>query len=235
MTEPVQAAWAEVPTAAGAMPVYRVTPPSGRGPGLLLWQEIFGVNRHIRAMAHTWALHGFTVYAPDVFWRQTTKTELGYEGEDRQRGRAHAMALKPDELRADIEAAAAALRTDSAVAGGRIGTIGWCLGGRLAWFTAAWAAADAAVAYYGGGIHDQLALAERVKCPMQFHYAELDEHIPLEAVMRVRGALKDHDAAIHVYADARHGFNCWDRADYSARAAALAHGRSLSFLASHLF
>lgn len=235
MTEPIDADWIEIPTAAGAMAAYRVTPPAGSGPGILMWQEIFGVNAHIRSMARVWALHGFTVIAPDVFWRQARQVDLGYEGEDRQRGRALAMALKPDELRADIEAASAALRADGAVAGGRIGSIGWCLGGRLAWFSAAWSGVDAAVSYYGGGVHDQLTLAAQVRCPLQFHYAELDEHIPLAAVDKVRAALQGHDAAVQVYAGARHGFNCWARADYSARAAALAHGRSVSFMASHLF
>jgi carboxymethylenebutenolidase len=93
---------------------------------------------------------------------------------------------------------------------------------------------DAAVAYYGGGIHDQLDRASTIKCPMQFHYAEKDAGIPLEAVEKVRAAMGDR-AEVFVYPGAAHGFNCWDRSAYDAKSAALAHGRTLAFLAAKLF
>jgi carboxymethylenebutenolidase len=115
---------------------------------------------------------------------------------------------------------------------GRVGSLGYCMGGRLAFLTAARTDVDAAVAYYGGGIQNLLALAGDVRCPLQLHYAEIDDSIPLTAVQAVRAALPLAD--LHLYAGARHGFNCWARAAYHAPSAALAHGRSLAFLAHTL-
>jgi len=210
-------------------------PPAGAGPGLLLWQEIFGVNAHIRAVTEQYALAGFVVLAPDVFWRQARRVELGYEGDERQRGRDLAARLQADTLQADIRAAVDVLRALPASAGRKTGSVGYCLGGRLAYLSAAHTDLDAAVAYYGGGIHDQLALAPRIRGAMQFHYAELDDHIPLDAVAKVRDAMAGQAAEVHVYGGARHGFNCWARATYHAPSAALALGRSLTFLAERLF
>lgn len=235
MSSPVHTRWIAYDADGGRCDAYLALPPAGAGPGLLLWQEIFGVNPHIRAVAQQYALEGFVVLAPDVFWRQAPRVELGYEGEDRQRGRALAGALKATEVASDQRAAAAALRALPEVGGRRIGTVGYCMGGRFAFQCAAQAGVNAAVAYYGGGIHDQLQLAEDIVCPMLFHYAGVDEHIPPAAVERVRAAMAGRDAAVHVYDGAQHGFNCWARSSYQPAAAALAHGRSLSFLATQLF
>ena len=90
------------------------------------------------------------------------------------------------------------------------------------------------MAYYGGGIQTQLDRAAGIGCPLQFHYAEHDENIPPEAVQRVRQATAGKAAEVHVYPGAMHGFNCWARASYHAPSAALAHGRTLAFLATHL-
>lgn len=213
-------------------------PPAGRGPGLLLWQEIFGVNAHVRRVAEQYALAGFTVLAPDVFWRGERRVELGYGDDGMARGRALMGAIAPADLRADVEAAAAALRARPEVGGERIGAVGYCFGGRLAYFSAAWCGVDAAVSYYGGGIHDQLALAPGIRGDLLFHYAENDGHIPLDAVDRVRAATCTADRpgnACHVYPGTQHGFNCWERGSYHAGASALALGRSLQFLAERLF
>ncbi|MBL8351521.1 MAG: dienelactone hydrolase family protein [Burkholderiaceae bacterium] len=235
MNPPVRTAWIDVTTAGGTMDAWLALPPAGRGPGLLLLQEIFGVNEHIRTVAEQYALAGFSVLAPDVFWRQSRRVELGYEGEDRQRGIALAGALQPAQGIADLQAAVAALRERPEVGGARVGAIGYCMGGRLAYTAAAVAGVDAAVAYYGGGIHTQLALAAQIRCPMLFHYAGHDDHIPPEAVEAVRQAFAGRPAEIQVYPGSQHGFNCWARASYHAPSAALALGRSLAFLAGQLF
>ena len=235
MNHPVHTQWINLPTASGGIDAYLALPPGGRGPGLLLLQEIFGVNEHIRAVAEQYALAGFVVLAPDVFWRQAPRVELGYEGEDRQRGVALAGALQPAELQADLQAAVAALRARPEVAGSKIGAIGYCLGGRLAYNVAALTDVDAAVAYYGGGIAGQLALASKVSCPIQFHFAASDAHIPPEAVAAVRAAFAGKQAEVHEYPGSLHGFNCWARSSYHAPSSALALGRSLVFLAQHLF
>ena len=109
------------------------------------------------------------------------------------------------------------------------------MGGRLAYVAAATAGVDAAVAYYGGGIQDMLELAPQIRCPMQFHYGALDANIPLSG--GGQGARRDAGQAGrgHVYDSADHGFNCWARGSYHAASAALAHGRTLQFLAERLF
>ncbi|MBU6260285.1 MAG: dienelactone hydrolase family protein [Burkholderiales bacterium] len=212
---------------------YLALPPAGRGPGLVLWQEIFGVNAHIRGVAEQYALAGFVVLAPDLFWRGASRVELGYVGADRERGIELMSALGAAEIESDLDAAAAALRARPEVGGAKVGGIGYCFGGRLAYLAAARGRLDAAVAYYGGGIQQKLDLAAAIACPMQFHYAGHDDHIPPAAVAAVRAAMAG--AEVHVYADAQHGFNCWDRAAYHAPSAALAHGRALTFLARHLY
>jgi carboxymethylenebutenolidase len=236
MTSPVKTEWISVPVGGGAsFDAYLARPPAGKGPGLVLFQEIFGVNEHIRAVAEQYALDGFVVLAPDLFWRGQRRIELGYEGADRQRGIELMSHLKAPEVDADMVATAAALRARPEVGGGKVGAIGYCFGGRLAFLSAATAGVDAAVAYYGGGIHDQLDKAAAIKCPVLFHYAERDDHISMAAVDKVRTAMHGKAAEVHVYLGSMHGFNCWARASYHAPSAALAHGRSLQFLAANLF
>lgn len=232
MTHPVSTQWLDLPEAGSA---YLALPPGGRGPGLLLLQEIFGVNAHVRAVAEQYALAGFVVLAPDVFWRGAPRIELGYEGDDRQRGIALAGTLKPETLIPDLQAWVAALRRRTEVDGHKVGAIGYCLGGRLAYLAAAQTGVDAAVAYYGGGIHNQLALVPQINCPMLFHYAGQDDNIPLAAVQAVREAFADMPAQVLEYPGTHHGFNCWARSSYNPPAAALALGRSLQFLAEELF
>jgi carboxymethylenebutenolidase len=228
--------WIDVPAAdGGRFDAFVALPPAGHGPGLLLLQEIFGVNAHIRGVAQQYAQDGFVVLAPDLFWRQQRRVELGYEGAEREQALAMMKALKPDELAADVRDSVAALRALPEAQGRRAGALGYCLGGRLAYVAAATTDVDAAVAYYGGGIQNQLALAPQVQCPMQFHYAGQDAAIPPDAVQAVQAAMAGRDAEFHLYPEANHGFNCWDRAAYHPASAALAHGRSLQFLAQALF
>ncbi len=235
MSTPVTTSWTPITGSAGSFDAYLALPPAGSGPGLLLLQEIFGVNEHIRSVAEQYALDGFVVLAPDVFWQQQRRLDIGYTPDDVQRGRALAMATDKAALQRDLADAVRHLRTRPEVQGRGIGAIGYCMGGRLAYVAAATAGIDAAVAYYGGGIQDRLELAPQIRCPLQFHYGALDTNIPLSAVDQVRAAMQRRDAEVHVYDTADHGFNCWARGSYQAASAALAHGRTLQFLASALF
>jgi carboxymethylenebutenolidase len=226
---PVQTSWTDIASPAGRFSGYLALPPGGRGPGLMLLQEIFGVNPHIRTVAEQYALAGFVVLAPDLFWRDATRVALGYEGAEREQAYALMKNIQPDTVLADLQATLQALKSMPACTG-QVGALGYCMGGRLAYLAAAKLPIHRAVAYYGGGIQNQLALAASVACPMQFHHAERDTHIPLDAVDAVRAAMAGKDAEFHLYPGAEHGFNCWARASYHAGSAALAHGRSLSFL-----
>ncbi len=232
MSLPVTTEWIEIaPGFAG----YLALPPAGRGPGLVLFQEIFGVNEHIRAVAEQYAADGFVVLAPDVFWRQAPRVELGYVGDERARAISLMQALAPADVLADIAATVKTLRARPEVGNAKVGCFGYCMGGRFAFLAGALGGVDAAVAFYGGGIHAQLDRAAAVKCPIQFHYAEHDDNIPLEAVEKVRAAFAGKPAEVFVYPGAHHGFNCWARASYHAPSAAVAHGRALAFLAQQLF
>jgi carboxymethylenebutenolidase len=235
LPDAIDTQWITVPSSGGQFDAYLALPPAGSGPGLLLFQEIFGVNDHIRAVAEQYAADGFVVLAPDVFWRQRPRVELGYAGADREQGMALARSLKPEQVMLDLRAAVDALRALGPTQGRRIGALGYCMGGRLAYMCAALAEIDAAVSFYGGGIHDLLHLASGVSCPIQFHYAERDDHIPMAAVVSVREAFAGKPAEVHVYEGAQHGFNCWARPSYHAPSAAMAHARTLAFLAGELF
>ena len=234
MLEKIATRWIDIKGADARFQGYLALPPAGTGPGIVLYQEVFGVNAHIRGVAEQYALDGFVVLAPDMFWRQAQKVQLGYEGEERNRAVEMMKKLAPAEMEADIKAVVATLRALPEAKGQRVGAVGYCLGGRLAYLSCARTDVDAGVAYYGGGIQDQLGIAGSIKAPMQFHYAGNDANIPPEAVEKVRAAMGDR-AEVFVYPGASHGFNCWDRSAYDPASAALAHGRTLQFFAQQLF
>lgn len=213
---------------------YLALPPTGTGPGLVLIQEIWGVNAHIRAVADQFAMDGYVVLAPDVFWRQAPGTDLGYNDNDTKKAYALMNGLDGVNAVKDVEATAQALRARPEVRG-KVGVVGYCMGGRLSYQVAATGAVNTAVCYYGGRIHQHLDVAPLIQVPILFHYASLDAHIPLSAVDAVKAAFADHNnAKVHVYEGVDHGFNCWGRPMYNQRAAALARGRTLEWLSTHL-
>ena len=227
--------WIDIPAIDGrAYHGYLALPPARTGPGIVLFQEIFGVNRHIRTVAEQYAQLGFVVLAPDVFWRQAPRESFGYVGDEAARARDMLIRADMAEIEADLEGTVRALRERPEVTGG-VGALGFCIGGRLAYLAAAAGLVEAAACYYGGGIHDQLQKAAAVRCPMLFHYGATDPMIPLAAVGRVRTAFADRDTAkFFVYPGASHGFNCWERASYQPLAAMQAHGRTVLHFARHL-
>lgn len=214
----------------GTFSAYLATPPAGSGPGLLVLQEIFGVNRHIREVTERWAEEGYVALAPDLFWRVEPGVQLDYTAEGMQRGRALRQKLDLDLTVKDIGAALAALRARPEYRG-KAGVVGYCFGGLLAYLTAAQTDVDAAISYYGGGIETRLADASAIKCPIMFHYGEKDAAIPAAARESTRQALAAHDdAEFYVYRDAQHGFNCNLRASFHPFASQLAGSRSIGLL-----
>jgi carboxymethylenebutenolidase len=214
---------------------YLSLPRTGRGPGIVIIQEIFGVNGHIRSVVEQYALAGYVALAPDIFWRSERRVELTYEGADRDKGIALMQKTDVSKTVADLGAAARTLKSRPEVTGGKVGAVGYCFGGQLAYLLAAQGSVDAAVAYYGGGIQNKLDEAGKVRVPILFHYGEKDGAIPLDAVERVKASFAGKaNAEFHVYPGAGHGFNCTDRSSYDQRASALALGRTLTFLSAHL-
>ena len=231
----MNARWIDIATARGErFSGYLSLPPTGRGPGIVLIQEIWGVNEHIRALADQYALDGYVVLAPDLFWRLERRVDLAYDEAGSARARQLLQTVDGAQAAADVAAAVDVLRGRPEVTG-RVATLGYCFGGQMAFRAAALAQADAAVCYYGGGIAGNLELAPRVTMPALFHHAELDSLIPTDAVAAIKAAFAGRSNAVFAdYPGVGHGFNCWGRPNYDKQAAALAHGRTLEFLARHL-
>lgn len=212
----------------GTFSGYLALPRAGKGPGIVLLQEIFGVNDHIREVAELYAAEGYVVLAPDMFWRLEPGVQLGYGEEDFQRGLELRGRLDLGKAAEDIAAAVAALRARPECAG-KIGALGFCLGGRLAVIAAAAGLVDGAVSYYGVGIETMLDEAVRAPCPMALHFAGADRFVPPQAVARIRdGFAARHDVEIHEYPGVDHGFNCDQRPAYDKPAAMMAHSRSIA-------
>lgn len=227
--------WIDIATPEGVtFSGYLSLPPTGSGPGLVLVQEIWGVNEHIRAVADQYALDGYVVLAPDVFWRLERRVDLTYDAAGTAKARAFLQNVDTAKAIADLSSAADALRQRPEVTG-KVAIVGFCLGGQLAYRTAATGKVEAAVAYYGGGIQNHLAMANQITQPIVFHYAGLDGHIPQSAVTDVKDSFAGRsNATFYDYPTADHGFNCWGRPMYNQQAAALAHGRTLIFLSKNL-
>jgi carboxymethylenebutenolidase len=189
-------------------------------------QEIFGVNQHIREVVDGYAADGYFAIAPQIFDRVDRDIELGYEESDMGAGIEiafqkldHAKAL--EDLQAAIEVASVH---------GKVGVVGYCFGGLLTWLAACeLEGVSAASSYYGGGVAGEAARQPR--CPVIMHFGELDAHIPMSDVEKVKAA--QPDLPVYVY-PADHGFNCDHRASYDAAAAATAKQRTLEFFAREL-
>jgi len=204
---------------------YRADPDGAPKGAIVVIQEIFGVNQHIRALTDGFAADGYVAIAPALYDRAEKGVELGYDEEGRQAGMATREKVEWDDVVLDIIAAR------EAVAGaGKVGIVGYCYGGTVTWLGACKGGFDAAVGYYGGGIHTMLDLD--AGCPVQLHFGEKDQGIPLENVDKIRQAKSDVD--IYVYDGAGHGFVCDERPSYSETATSQARGRTLDFFATNL-
>lgn len=226
--------WIEIDSADGKFGAYLAIPHTRKGPGIVLIQEIFGVNEHIRSVAEQYAADGYLVIAPDLFWRSGHRIELGYDEAGWKRAVELMNATDVGKAQADIELAIDALKAQPGLDGG-IASIGYCFGGLLSYHTAANGLVDVAIAYYGGGIQNQLDRADEIEVPLLMHFGEQDSHIPLEAVEKIAERFENNDnVEIVVYPEAEHGFNCSHRDSYNQRAAAEAHGNTLIFLGMEL-
>jgi len=211
-------------------PAY-VAQPAGQPRGaVVVLQEIFGVNAHIRAVADGYAAAGYLAVAPSTFHRVKQGVELGYAPDDMSAGmalKATVEALPEPGVLQDIQAA-----IDHAAQAGKVGVVGYCWGGLLTWRTACLLhGVSAAVPYYGGGITAPAEIARTPKCPVLAHFGEKDHWIPLDGVAAFQKAHPEVET--HIY-PANHGFNCDHRGAYDAAAASLARERTLAFFAKHI-
>jgi carboxymethylenebutenolidase len=210
-------------------------PDRGDGPGVLLLQEIFGVNDFLLAKAGELAEHGYVVLCPDVFWRVQPGVALPHD--EAALGQAFEymsawMANVDDATKAaDLGAALAHLRALPEVSG-KVAAMGYCLGGHLAYVVAAYHDPDACVSYYGSGIADRLTEAAEIGCPVVFHFGDNDPYIPNEQVAAIRDAFAHReDVEFHVQPGAGHAFeNFLAPQFHDADAAAASWPLTLAFL-----
>ena len=205
---------------------YRAEPAGSARGALVVIQEIWGINKHIRSVADGYAADGYLAIAPALFDRIEPGVKMDeYTPETMQRGFGLMQKVDMDKALLDVEAA-----VQQVASVGKVGIVGYCLGGRVAWMSAAHAdGLSAAVAYYGGGVPG--LAAEKPRCPVILHFGKKDQHIPLDSVE----AFKKVHSELPVYLyDADHGFNCNDRGSYDAAAAKLARERTVEFLRKNI-
>ncbi|HKP10591.1 MAG TPA: dienelactone hydrolase family protein [Blastocatellia bacterium] len=219
----------------GEFAAYLALPASGKGPGIVLIQEIFGVNDVMRDIADRYAELGFVVLCPDLFWRQQPGIVLT-DQTDAEWARAFELYKGLDEAKAVDDAAATmnALRAHAACTG-KVGAVGFCLGGKLSYLLAARYDPDCAVGYYGVGIENALDEANNLRGPLMLHVAGKDQFCPPEAQAKIHAALDSHPlVTLYDYPQEDHAFARVGGAHYNPDAAELANLRSLESFVRHL-
>jgi carboxymethylenebutenolidase len=210
--------------------------PEGEGPwpGIVLLGEVYNVNHWVRAVADGYAEQGYLCLAPDLYWRQEPGRYLDYTPEDQVDARRLGYSMDLDAFTGDMADYVKTLR-DRADCSGKVGAVGFCLGGKLAYLTMARSLADAAVGYYAVQLDQFLDEAPNIDGPLMLHFAELDEHVPQETVAAVKAALAAKgNVDIYDYPGADHGFNRFGYPPFHAESAAQALDRSLALLAATL-
>ena len=217
----------------GSFAAYFATPKAKPAGAVVMIQEIFGVNAAMRQLSDWVAEMGFIAVSPDLFWRQEPGVDLDPDAGQQQWDRAFALMNGMDQGKAveDLQAAIAHARKMDG-ANGKVATMGFCLGGRLAFMAAARTDADANISYYGVGIEGLLGEAGQVKAPLMLHIAEKDKFVPPEAQAKIQEGLRGHpQASVHVYPGVDHAFARMGGHSWDARAATIANGRSAELLA----
>jgi carboxymethylenebutenolidase len=198
---------------------YVAEPKSKAKGGVVVVQEIFGVTNHIKRVADRFAAEGYEVVAPAMFDRLERGVTLEYS--EIEKGRGYMQRLEWPNTLADVEAAVKEARR-----AGNVAVVGYCWGGTVAHVAASELDIDAAVSYYGGGVAKMLD--KKPRCPILYHFGDRDSAIPLADIEKIKKAVPQ--STLHVYAGAGHGFNCDERASYSAKDAQIAFARSIEFM-----
>jgi len=218
----------------GKFRAYLCLPPSGKGPGLVVEQEIFGINENVRFVCEEYAKQGFVTLAPDLFWRMEPNVDLDYSEAGWKRAFEFFQKFDVDQGIKDVGTTIKALHARRECTG-KVGCIGYCLGGKLAYLSATRTDADASVGYYGVGIDSALGEKGNIKKPLMLHIAEGDKFVPLEAQAKIKAALKDvRGVEIYSYPNVDHAFARHKGDHYNQAAAELANSRTRTFLNKHL-
>lgn len=214
---------------------YLALPASGKGPGIVLGQEIFGVNGNMRETADMYAEEGYVVLVPDLFWRLEPGVELGYTTADFDKALGLYSALDLDKAVDDIAAAFDALREMDIVTQQAVGYVGYCLGGKLAYLTATRTDAAVAIGYYGMGIEGFLAEADGLSGGLVLHHAELDAYCDANARTQIAEVLKGRSGVeLYTYPEADHAFARLGSDHYHKPSAMMAHGRTIAALKKYI-
>jgi carboxymethylenebutenolidase len=219
----------------GSFSAYLAEPKSGKGAGVLVIQEIFGVNKVMRQITDAVAAQGYFALCPDIFWRQEPGIQIT-DQTDAEWARAFELFKGFDQAKGidDLKAALVHLRGIKGCTG-KAGTVGYCLGGRMVYLMAARSDADANVSFYGVGLENNLDEAKAIKKPTMLHIAEKDSFVSPEAQAKIKAALQDHpQITIHTYAGQEHAFARMGGKHYDKASADLANQRTADFFRKHL-
>jgi carboxymethylenebutenolidase len=224
--------WVDIAVEGGRMAGY-LAKARNAGPGLVMLQEIFGVNDAMQQKARTFAEEGFTVLVPDLFWRQQPRVSLGYTEQDRKAGFGY---MQNFDFAAGVRDIAAAARWLEGETGGKVGVIGFCLGGKLAVAATAAYPFAAVASFYGVKLEADPERLAAVQVPLQIHVGDKDAHVPMSSVDAIRSIVKDKPTAeVFIYPGAQHGFFNAARAEvFSPQAAKQARQRAVALFENAL-
>lgn len=219
----------------GTFPAYLAIPQNKSGPGILAIQEIFGLNQDMREHCDAWAARGYFALCPDLYWRQEPGVQLTDQTEEEwQKAVRLYFAVDVDKAVEDLQTSLAFIK-DIEGCSGKVGTMGFCLGGLLTYLMATRSPSDCNVGYYGVGIDEKLDEASRISAPTMLHIAEEDEFVNKEAQTKIKTGLAGNShVTIHSYADQNHAFARHRGTHYDAAAAQLANQRTFDMFEANL-
>ena len=218
----------------GTFAAYFALPAKTPAPGIVLLPEVFNTNDHIRAVVDGYAEDGFVVIAPDVYWREEAGNYLPYTDEGRAKAQSLRGQMDTDQFTSDLGDTVAALTAHEACTG-KVGVMGFCLGGKFTYLSSVRHKISAAVSYYGVQIDEHLDEAENLNCPIVMHFAENDPHVPADTVAAIKTRMGDwNNVDVRIYPGTEHGFNRFGYEPYNETQAAIARDRTIAHFRKHL-
>ena len=218
----------------GTFAAYFALPAKPPAPGIVLLPEVFNTNDHIRAVVDGYAEVGLGVLAPDVYWREEAGNYLPYTDEGRAKAQSLRGQMDTDQFTSDLGDTVAALTAHEACTG-KVGVMGFCLGGKFTYLSSVRHKISAAVSYYGVQIDEHLDEAENLNCPIVMHFAENDPHVPADTVAALKTRMGDcNNVDVHISPGTEHGFNRFGYEPYNEVQAAIARNRTIAHFRKHL-